>query len=279
MPIPLWAPMWAPLWVGAMEKSPLEQAIDRAFLGGQQGFAFVYQPVLMSRQILFKDAAGTDPVTAHLDPVGFVRDLSPNGRHATQPDPNQRLIYHTDGVYHWLQGDGFNDHLIVPNLAGVNGDAVTVVFGGISVGGTDTEYIVDNKNDSLSKTGDGGFMLGKSANDTTGISWSVSNGVDVNRLNSGPEITWRRQGTYGVLTARFENAVGKPNLQELRVLGSQIGTQATLATLVHSANDVLIGKGHVGSPFQGPQHGIFVVTGFMEESDLTLLETHMASRG
>lgn len=56
-------------------------------------------------QILFQDEALSTPVTTSGQRVGAMIDLSGNGFTAWQVD-NARLIYRTDGTYHWLEGDG-----------------------------------------------------------------------------------------------------------------------------------------------------------------------------
>lgn len=66
---------------------------------------------------LYQDAAMTIPVTARGDPVGCMMDLSGNGNHAIQSVSASRPTYQTDGILHWLEGDGIDDSLIIPNSA------------------------------------------------------------------------------------------------------------------------------------------------------------------
>lgn len=58
---------------------------------------------------LFQDSAGTIPVTADGDPVGYMADKSGNGRHATQVTSSKRPLYKTSGGLHWLLNDGVDD--------------------------------------------------------------------------------------------------------------------------------------------------------------------------
>jgi hypothetical protein len=69
------------------------------FAQGEQGVWYEPKP-----EYLFQDAAGTVPVTADGDPVGYMQDLSGNGNHATQETSASRPIYRTDGTLHWLEG-------------------------------------------------------------------------------------------------------------------------------------------------------------------------------
>ncbi len=82
------------------------------FTAGTKGF--LYDPAQLST--LFQDAAGTIPVTAASQPVGRINDLSGLGNHAVQTTASARPLYKTDGVKHWLEFDGVNDHLKTPTL-------------------------------------------------------------------------------------------------------------------------------------------------------------------
>jgi hypothetical protein len=62
---------------------------------------------------LWKDTAGTDPVTADGDAVARIDDKSANGYHMSQIDPAKRPLYKTSGGLHWLLFDGTNDALTV----------------------------------------------------------------------------------------------------------------------------------------------------------------------
>jgi len=77
------------------------------FLAGEQGFWFDPSDI----STLFQDAAGTIPVTADGDPVGLMLDKSGNGYHASQSVSGSRPVYRTNGVLHWLQGNGVNSSL------------------------------------------------------------------------------------------------------------------------------------------------------------------------
>lgn len=55
---------------------------------------------------LWKDTAGTTPVTSDGDAVARIDDKSGNGYHLIQPTLANRPIYKTDGSYHWLSFSG-----------------------------------------------------------------------------------------------------------------------------------------------------------------------------
>lgn len=60
---------------------------------------------------LWKDTAGTTPVTADGDAVARIDDKSGNGRHLTQSTAGSRPLYKTSGGISWLQFDGVDDYL------------------------------------------------------------------------------------------------------------------------------------------------------------------------
>jgi hypothetical protein len=55
---------------------------------------------------LFKDTAGTVPVTADGDLVALMRDKSGNNNHATQSDSSSRPAFRTNGTLSWLESSG-----------------------------------------------------------------------------------------------------------------------------------------------------------------------------
>lgn len=60
---------------------------------------------------LWKDTAGTVPVTTDGDLVARVDDLSGNGGHLLQPTSSLRPLYKTAGGLSWLEFDGVDDFI------------------------------------------------------------------------------------------------------------------------------------------------------------------------
>ena len=77
------------------------------FASGEQGAW--YDPSDLTT--MFQDRAGTTPVTADGQTVGYILDKSGRGNHATAPSDAARPLYKTDGTYSWLQFDGVDDSL------------------------------------------------------------------------------------------------------------------------------------------------------------------------
>ena len=100
----------------------------KLFKNGEQGAW--YDPSDLST--LFQDAAGTTPVTADGDPVGLMLDKSGNVSHAIQSVAASRPVYRTDGTLHWLQFDGVDDHLNVPDNPSLRQTQMSFVFSYLS---------------------------------------------------------------------------------------------------------------------------------------------------
>lgn len=110
------------------------------FTGGKQGVWL--DPSDLST--MFKDAAGTQPVTTDGDPVGRLDDLSGNGNHATQTVSASRPTYRTDGILHWLQFDGVDDRLNI-TLASAVSAPFTIAMGEKRTGFNSTfNYLIDS---------------------------------------------------------------------------------------------------------------------------------------
>ena len=88
---------------------------DPVLLFADGGQGVFYDPSDLST--MFKDSAGTQPVTADGDPVGLIKDRSGNGNHAIAPNSAARPTYRTDGVLHWLQFDGVDDFLLCEDMS------------------------------------------------------------------------------------------------------------------------------------------------------------------
>ncbi len=78
---------------------------------------------------MFKDTAGTIPVTADGDRVARINDKSGNGNHATQATTAARPLYKTSGGLSWLLFDGIDDFLATSAVDCTATDKMSVFAG------------------------------------------------------------------------------------------------------------------------------------------------------
>jgi hypothetical protein len=93
------------------------------FAAGEQGFWF--DPSDLSS--MYQDSTGTTTPAVVDGPVGYIRDKSGRGNHATQTtDANRPTLRLASGLY-YLEFDGTNDSLVTPTIT--LADAVTICAG------------------------------------------------------------------------------------------------------------------------------------------------------
>ncbi|WP_105245425.1 hypothetical protein [Psychrobacter sp. Marseille-P5312] len=132
--------------LGFTSKVNPDDAILALFTGGKQGVW--YDP--SDKSTLFQDVAGTVPVTADGDPVALMLDKSGNNNHATQTVSTSRPVYMTDGELHWLEFDGVDDSLSIPDYDIPDKDnyilALTIRSVSSSIGAHERIYYYNNSN-------------------------------------------------------------------------------------------------------------------------------------
>ena len=142
----------------------------RLFSQGQQGVWYEPRP-----EYLYQDAAGTVPVTADGDPVGYMQDLSGNGNHATQSVSAERPVYRTDGTLHWLQFDGVDDTMGTANPV-VSGPTV---FAGIACTDDSGESRLLASGGATVSTATGGWLISPNSATNTRALLRHPNGYQV----------------------------------------------------------------------------------------------------
>jgi hypothetical protein len=79
---------------------------------------------------MWKDTAGTDPVTADGDLVARIDDKSGNGNHLTQATSGNRPTYKTSGGLHWLEFNGTSQAMSTPSAFNLSAsDKLTIWMG------------------------------------------------------------------------------------------------------------------------------------------------------
>lgn len=95
------------------------------FASGQKGE--YYDPLDLTT--LWKNTAGTDPITADGDQVALVKGLSPNAVNLPQATSTFRPLFKTSGGVNWLQGDGTDDRVGPTAFASAIAQPYTIVLG------------------------------------------------------------------------------------------------------------------------------------------------------
>lgn len=81
------------------------------FSASEAGVLYIPKPIVGGLHSLYQDSTATVPVTADGDPVGWMRDYSGNGYHASQYLQASKPIYRNNGSVHWLEFDGADDYM------------------------------------------------------------------------------------------------------------------------------------------------------------------------
>lgn len=229
------------------------------FAQGQQGVWYVSSPTYNGVQVLWKDSAGTDPVTTDGDVVGRRDDLSGNGNHLTQSTMSAKFIYRTDGTLHWLESDNVDDRMAALGILG--GSAVgDVTF----VGGYQTTETSNTKR----PYGLGAFDIDGN-NGAVHINMAVDPSIrfDGANISSGyvqshPTVAFVRstQRAGDVFSERFD------------------GTEALPDTSMSAGNIVDdLYTGHLTDPTSHKSYGLIVVMEAISVEKLSKAEEYMAS--
>lgn len=93
--------------IGSRRAAVLSQGVGAAFDPLSLAPTALWDISVLSS--LWQDSARSIPVTAALDPVGCVDDLSGHGYHLVQPTASKRPVYHASGGKFWVSLDGVDD--------------------------------------------------------------------------------------------------------------------------------------------------------------------------
>jgi hypothetical protein len=182
---------------------------------------------------LFQDAAGTMPVTAPGDPVGYMGDKSGNGYHATQATAAARPILQQDaGGRYYLDFDGVDDFLSAGDVLDLGASDRTAAFG-VQVPDTGTTAFLSKRGFGASAPGwgvrsaeqrlqieydDGVSLVVASIGDAAGL---ADRAVHIAEIEFGTEA---RSYRNGVLSAARVDLAGHGDSTGAR--NFQIGGQA-----------------------------------------------------
>ncbi|MBG23658.1 MAG: hypothetical protein CMF22_10070 [Idiomarinaceae bacterium] len=220
-----------------------------------EGFAYIPKPYVLGQQNLYQDAAATIPVTMDNQPVGFMRDISPNGNHATQPDNSRRPIYRRVNGRDYLQFPvGGTARMNIPPNA-ITGSTATYILG-FTEQGTDNSILLgaqDANTSFLFVSLEGSSSTTINAN-ATYEDLRVKDGGSMVPVFAVPTT---RDGNWSVL----ENH-NKITFQRLQLSGTFITNGA-----------YLLGYDSDGWEAEGEFHGAIYIEENLRGDDLTLAES------
>ena len=143
-------------------------AINKAYLGADVLFSGVFSPASLfaggtdgvwydpsDLSTLFQDSAGTTPVTAASDPIGYAGDKSGNDNHAIQATAAARPTYQTgparatldkvdDRLSVTVPTGGFTGTMVLATDQGTASYGVTIPAGAYDIGGRSGLYFPGN---------------------------------------------------------------------------------------------------------------------------------------
>ena len=217
--------------IGRRRSDPLAALIRQLFSAGEQGAIYIPKPTVLGAQALFQDSAGTTPVTADGDPVGLMLDQSGNGNHAVQTVSGSRPVYRTDGVLHWLEGDGVDDFIDT----GLSHKDIWAVYAAVR-----------------DISGDGAIFGGRSSNNTRFYMTKdlVSVGGDVT------SITEISDGVVSLSIYSGSTFDAKNNGESILSGGYAGTTQPGISSYIFAWNNVGTAVFHASGKFHGAYFGL-----------------------
>lgn len=146
-----------------------------------------------SAAYLWQNSAGTTPVTASSDPVGYALDLSGNGNHLLQSTSGARPLFNGNGI----TPDGTNDFMSVSlNLSAY--DKITAALGYTKVDDT-VAVVLEHSANVTSNAGAFSMVNGLSA----GLYQTArARGTSANNQNQVSYFTSSRSNAYGAHISR-----------------------------------------------------------------------------
>lgn len=244
-------------------------------LTSQRGLAFSplnlspagwYDPSDLST--LWRDTAGTDPVTADGQAVARIDDKSGNGLHFVQPTSSARPLYKTSGGLHWLLFDQVDDFMYVDSLSAFN-------FG-------TTDFLIAMAFRQFANGGNYKVLFGKTDN-STGANYrcfirddykpSLFRGTDSQPSSTSDFVA--TQGSDHFISFGRNASVDRYGLNADR----ETKSWAAAGTGSTSFNPTLFADGNDGSYFTGGRfYGAFLKDENLSDGDYSSLRTWLGAK-
>ena len=144
--------------IGDVFDSAFNKLIQSLFANNEQGF--FYDPNDMGT--MFRDSAGTIPVTGAGQAVGLIRDKSGRGNHARQTNSASRPILRQNAITgaYYLEFDGSDDFFVTNSIDFTGTDKVSLFAGVRKLSDAGTGILCELSSSSDSIVNKGSFTLG-----------------------------------------------------------------------------------------------------------------------
>ena len=215
---------------------------------------------------LAQDGAGSVPVTAVGQPVGFVRDQSGFGNHALQTIAGRRPVLVLDGTgKRCLALDGIDDNLVVPAVAWGGSNEVTIVLA-LSASSTGLQAGILRGGGTASPTRFGVIKQSDNRVQSNSAGTAVATVSHASVVTGAPEV-------YSVSAK-----ISAPSLALRRngVLSAQ--STASQGTGTYLDQDMTIGSWGGGQFFTGNLYGMVIINRALSPAELAQAEAWAASR-
>lgn len=235
---------------------------EKLFLNGESGAW--YDPSDLGT--LFKDAAGTDPVTADGDPVGLMLDLSPNANHASQSVTGSKPTYRTDGTRHWLEFNG-TKFLSTPTLS----ENVFTVSSGLFAAGASSNNL-DSIAGILEEIETGAARVSLTADTRTATGRILIHAPNANTVSADRVSQW--DGSTQVIVGAASSG---PSIAGY-INGSEKGSAVPQASFT-SPTTLTIGRQTVGPlALEGNVYGIIARSTESSGDDISKITQYLAAK-
>lgn len=261
-------------------KLSFETVMKKLFANGEQGFW--YDPSDMGT--MFRDAAGTVPVTAVGQPVGLIRDKSGRNNHAFQTTSASRPILRKNAVTgaNYLEFDGSDDFLMTSNINFTSTDKVSLFAGVRKLSDAAVGMLLEL---STSSANNGTFSILAPPNAGLARYGVSTRGINTTALQASSAPHPHAAPISSVLTAKLDNAKGDSAANAIKVrhngenmLASADGLNSTTPANFGDYPLYIGRRAGAVQAFNGHIYGLIGIGKLTSDSETTIIEKELAKR-
>jgi hypothetical protein len=251
------------------------------FASGEPGGIWLPEP-----QYLFQDRAGTVPVTASGQSVGYRLDISGRGNHLTAINDAARGTYNTDGTLHWIAYDGVDDSYVSPTIT-PSIDRMQFFAGIRKLSDEAVSVIMESSTSFFATNGSFGvFAPMANGQQSIGVAWRGNNGGNPAQSPVATYSPYAAPLTYLVSHQLDLSQTTFPTILKTRLDGSDLAASSIGGSSVTGsggnflAYPVYVGRrGGSSNPFNGRDYGLIVRFGpNLDLATIQHVEAYLAAR-